>query len=59
MVLNAGFLSASANALAVSNRSAGNFSKAMAVAAEICAGTDFRSDVTGRDGSVTIFMMIA
>ncbi len=47
-----------ANAAALSNRSAGSFSNAFATAAATCGGTDFRSSVTGRAASVTIFMMI-
>ena len=38
---------------------AANLSNDFAVAAAICAGTDFRNSVTGRASSVTIFMTIA
>ena len=41
-----GSASASANALAVSNRSAGSFSNAFAKAAATFVGTDFRARVT-------------
>ena len=54
-----GFASASANAPALSNRSAASFSNACASAAATFGGTDFLSSVTGRGVSVTIFMMIA
>ena len=50
--------SASANCAADSNRSAGSFSSALAVAAATWAGTDLRRSETGRASSVTIFMMI-
>ena len=50
--------SASANDAALSNRSAGSFSSDFAVAAATLGGTDFLRSVTGRAGSVTIFMMI-
>ncbi len=53
-----GSASASANALALSNRSAGSFSSACATAAATFGGTFFRSFVTGAASSVTIFMMI-
>ena len=56
--VNAGFVNASAKTFAVSNRSAANFSNAFATAAVTFGGTDFRSSVTGRGVSVTIFMMI-
>ena len=57
-VLNAVFPNASANAFALSNRSAGNFSSAFATAAATFAGTDFRYFVTGSATSAMIFMMI-
>ena len=49
---NAGFASASANAFALSNRSAGSFSSALATAAATLGGTDLRSLVTGCASSV-------
>ena len=52
------FASASPKALALSNRSAGSFSSALATAAATFGGTDFRYFVTGSAGSVMIFMMI-
>jgi hypothetical protein len=52
------FVNASANALALSNRSAGSFSSALATAAATLGGTAFRRLVTGAASSVTIFMMI-
>ncbi len=55
---NIGFVSASPNAAALSNRSAANFSNDLATAAVTFGGTDFRSSVTGVACSVTIFMMI-
>jgi hypothetical protein len=58
-VANTGFANASANALAVSKRSAGTFSSARARAAATFAGTDFRNSPTGRAVSAMIFMMIA
>ena len=57
-VVNAGSESASANAFALSNRSAGSFSMALATAAATLGGTLFRSAVTACAGSVMIFMMI-
>jgi fatty acid desaturase len=57
-VANVGFASASANAFAPSNRSAGSFSSAFATAAATFAGTAFRYFVTDSAGSVMIFMMI-
>ncbi len=56
--VNAGFASASANFVALPNRSAASFSNAFAAAAATLGGTDLRSSVTGRGVSVTIFMMI-
>ena len=50
--------SASRNAFALSNRSAGSFSSARASAAATWAGTDFRCTVTSSAGVVMIFMMI-
>ena len=50
--------SASANAFALSNRSAGNFSSDLATAAATFVGTAFRYFVTASAGSVMIFMMI-
>src|ERR1019366_8362344 len=57
-VVNDGFASASANALALENRSAGSFSSDFATAAATFAGTDFRWTVTGSAGVVMIFMII-
>ncbi len=57
--VNAGLASASPNFATLSNRSAASLSNDFAVAAAICAGTDFRYSVSGRASSVTIFMMIA
>ena len=51
--------SASANAFALSKRSAASFSSACAVAAATWGGTDFRNSVTGCTSSVTIFITIA
>jgi len=50
-----GLASASANAFALSKRSAGSFSSALAVAAATFGGTDFRSFVTGTASSAMIF----
>ena len=50
--------SASPNAFALSNRSAGSFSSDFATAAATFVGTDLRYFVTGSAGSVMIFMMI-
>ncbi len=55
----AGFVNASANFAALSNRSAANFSNDFAVAAATCGGTDYRNSVTGRASSVTIFITTA
>ena len=49
--------SASANALALSKRSAGSFSSDCATAAATLGGTDFRYFVTGSAGSAMIFMI--
>ena len=57
-VVYVGFTSASANAFALSKRSAGIFSSAFATAAATFGGTALRSFVTGAASSVTIFMMI-
>ena len=56
---NLGFTSASANAFALSNRSAGSFSSAFASAAATFGGTVFRRTVTGCAVSVMIFMITA
>ena len=53
---NAGFPRASANSLAVANRSAGSFSSALARSSATFAGTAFRCSVTGPASAVTIFM---
>ncbi len=53
-----GSFSASEKARALSNRSAGNFSSAFAIAAATFGGTDLRNAVTGCTGSAMIFMMI-
>ena len=55
---NVGVTSASPNFAALSNRSAANFSSALAVAAATFGGTDLRSSVTRCAGSAMIFMMI-
>ena len=57
-VVNAGSESASANAFADSNRSAGSFSRAFISAAATLEGTLLRSSVTSWASSATIFMMI-
>ena len=49
---------AAAKALALSNRSAGSFSSALASAAATFDGTVFRCVVTSAAGSAMIFMMI-
>jgi ABC-type transporter Mla maintaining outer membrane lipid asymmetry permease subunit MlaE len=56
--LNPGLPSASANAVALANRSAGSFSSAFATAAATLGGTVFRNCVTAATGSAMIFMMI-
>ena len=55
---NPGSPSASANAFAVSNRSAGSFSSAFATAAATFGGTDLRTSATGRASSAMIFTTI-
>ncbi len=55
---NDAFDNAAANALALSKRSAGSFSSALATAAAMLGGTDFRIAVTGCADSAMIFMMI-
>ncbi len=57
-VRNPGSASASANAFAVSKRSAGSFSSAFATAAATFGGTDLRTSATGRATSAMIFTMI-
>ena len=52
-------VNAAANLAALSNRSAANFSNALAVVAATCGGTDFRNCVIALGSSVTIFEMIA
>src|SRR5438874_6332193 len=56
---NPGFARASPNAFALSNRSAGNFSSALATAAATFDGTILRRTVTSGAGSVMIFMINA
>jgi hypothetical protein len=51
-------LSASANAAADCQRSAGSFSSARSVASFTCGGTVFRSDMGGLGSSVMIFVKI-
>jgi hypothetical protein len=51
--------SASPNAFALSNRSAGSFSRAFANAAATLGGTFRRSSCAGRATSVMIFMITA
>jgi hypothetical protein len=53
-----GLPSASASFAALSKRSAGSFSSALATAAATFGGTDFRYCVTAAGCSVMIFMMI-
>ena len=53
-----GFPNASANAFALSKRSAGSFSSDFANASATWSGTLFRCTVTDSAGTVIIFMMI-
>ena len=57
--LNSASPNARANSAALANRSAGNFSSAPNTAASTCAGTDLRSSVKGRAGSVRILATMA
>jgi hypothetical protein len=57
--VNAVLASASANSLALSNRSAANFSNDFATAAATLGGTAFRNLVTGCTCSAKIFITIA
>ena len=56
--VNAELVNASANAFALSKRSAGSFSSAFCTDAATFGGTDFRSLVTSCGVSEMIFMMI-
>jgi hypothetical protein len=55
--VNVGFASASLNVLALSKRSAGSFSSALASAATTFGGTFLRIALTGAASSVRIFMI--